>query len=228
MRFGSRLYLFVAAFAVVGAVALFISLAAPASKGGKTYLTSLAPSFQDLQYPVEQESPNFFNCGGSIGPIHCPFDQSTWVNNPTDCVWDVDDGIQHQSIGTFKGGSTVTDTACLVDDGLVGFGHRHAEVNVAASSPGLKITLSNDKGFSQTAIPVQQTKNSYLYLLCIYDDTAGPYPTIADSNNGYGVEVNYTLTAVNPSNHDYGSTAMLFSVGIDRKISSGCTSWQPS
>jgi hypothetical protein len=168
--------------AVMGAVALAAALSFPANAGNEP-LVFARDSIQRDQ-PVEQQSPDFF-----FGPGTHP---ETWVNNPTPCSWDVDD---HESlVGTGNVAASVSGSLCVVSDGLYSFAHYEvAQVSVHAATDNLTVTLSNDFGQSWV-IPALGSGHSFTYVLCIAQIRPGPYPTIPDSNGGYGFIVTYTLT----------------------------------
>src|SRR3954453_7608727 len=115
-------------------------------------LTAFAPRAQakpgwwwnrvdNLQDPVEQESPNFFFCGGSAGPINCAFDPSTWVDNPTPCAWDVDDHIDISGSATLPRKATVTASFCTMSDGYDNYGGDDHSVEVAVGAPVDSLTV---------------------------------------------------------------------------------------
>ncbi|HSX23496.1 MAG TPA: hypothetical protein VLE74_00115 [Candidatus Saccharimonadales bacterium] len=196
LRSRRNMLLFVLLFAAVGSYLIWKSYAqAPQT-------LSFSRFGGDIQYPVEQESPNFFFCGGSQGPIKCAFDQSTWVRNPTSCVWDVDDYIDRSGTGNVAGGTTATDTTCLIADSYTNYGgdRKTIEVNISSSSSNLQVSLVNSNGVKWAATPVAQ-KRGYLYALCIKDPTAGSmtFPVLANSNGGTGQRVDYTLSIYNPN-----------------------------
>ena len=155
----------------------------------------------DLQYPVEQQSPNFmqYDCGSNGTPTNPGCDPSIWVTNPTSCVWDVDDYIDVTGFGTLNG--IASGSLCVVSDGLtyVG-GDRHpVEVRVTAQTQNLAVTLTNDQGVALTAgTPTPATGGTgggnWAYTICTTDLTLGPYATIPGSNGGTGRIVTYTLT----------------------------------
>lgn len=162
-------------------------------------------SMQSLsqQDPVEQESPNYFFCGGSQGPVNCAFDPSTWVTNPTpNCAWDVDDSMVRQGSGVLGANTTATDSICLVADSYTNYGGdpHIVEMWVNSASPNLRVTVSNSEGVTWTATPTKSQK-TYTYGVCVYDPTADStrsFPTFPGSNGGTGVQVDYRLSVTNP------------------------------
>lgn len=174
-------------------VTLLVALPAAAARGGPQEFSFVLHQ-REIQQPVEQESPNFFAC--MVDPsVTC--DPSTWVYNPTTCVWDVDDGVDWiAGAAPLVVGATVTVSDCLIADGLFSFGHHHVQASVSATSPDLAVTMTNDAGFSIPATRIAQG-SGWQYRICSYDSTLGPYQTIPDSNGGFGRIVNYTLTIHN-------------------------------
>lgn len=178
--------------AFIGAVALAAAVVVPATAKAHTPLVFVRDSV-DHQQPVEQQSPNFFD-NSCYPPYAPPCDPSTWVTNPTDCDWDLDDHESWVGTGDMAARTTVVARSCQVSDGLTSFGHwEAATASVRASTPDLIVTVSNDFGQSWTVSPVG-SGNSYSYTFCNTQTRPGPYPTIAGSNGGYGFIVTYTLS----------------------------------
>jgi len=180
--------------------ALMLALAGPAAANSPQPLM-FGVLGQDLQNPVEQQSPNFmqYDCGSNGTPTNRGCDPSTWVNNPTSCVWDVDDYIDVTGYGTLNG--TASGSLCIVADGLnyIGGDNHPIQVRVTAQSQNLVVTLKNDQGVSvvagrPTPFAGGTGGGNWAYTICTSDLTSGPYATIADSNGGTGRIVNYTLT----------------------------------
>lgn len=149
----------------------------------------------DHQQPVEQQSANFFynNCGGNPNNPAC--DPSTWVYNPTNCDWDLDDHESWVATGDIPANTTVSANSCQVSDGLISYGHWESfQASVSTNIPNLLVKVTNDFGDSWTLTPVSIGKGQYNYVLCGYQNRPGPYPTIPDSNGGYGFIVTYTLS----------------------------------
>ncbi len=204
--------LFLAAVALLAVATAPVSSALAGKGGGRSSQSlSIVPvtnQYGPLQYPVEQESPNFFQCGGSLGPVYCPFDPSTWVSNPTNCAWDIDDvttaasgpGAQYLDAGVSTRGSL-----CVVSDGHYNFsGDPHAIfAGVGSPKPSLVVTVANDQGQSWTVQPVHSSyDHMYHYNWCHLDRYPYPvswYPVIPNSNGGIGVVVTYTMTVSNPT-----------------------------
>jgi len=152
-----------------------------------------------IQDIVEQQSPDYFL--NDQNPFYCTHDldgtphPDTCVHNPTDCGWGPDDSESRTGTGLVTAGSTISTTMCIVWDGSVSSGvNKHIfKAFVNAPSLGLTVTLSDSHGNSWQANPVAMG-NGYRWTICHNDQTPGPYPTIPDSNGGYGVIVTYTFT----------------------------------
>ena len=191
-------------FALVLSVVLTSSssAAAPGSGGDLSLLKS-----GTIDQPVEQESPDYF-----FGPRTHP---ETWVTNPTGCDWDVDDWTAEQGTGDLAGGASVSTTICLVADQYDNFGgDNHAiAVGVSSTSPDLIVTATNDFGRDERA-GVEPDGHGYRYQICTSDSTAGPYPSIADSNGGTGLVVTWTVTVANPTRHVEHSVGVVAQTGF--------------
>jgi hypothetical protein len=196
--------LFIIVFAILGAIGITFSLAAPPA------LLIFNNIATDIQNPVEQQSPNYFYCGGTIGPINCAFDPSTWVNNHTGCAWDVDDVYSDlASSGLVRANSTATDSHCLITDGRV---FHKIQIMVQAPTSALTVKLENTAGLSWT-VPAVKAGSAYKYALCVSDDTPGPYIVIDGSNGGTGRLVNYTLSITNATKRDVKSIMAEYQIG---------------
>jgi hypothetical protein len=185
------------------AAALCVALMAPqpAIAGQPQPLTFYGATWS-LNDPVEQESPNFFYCGGSLGPLWCDFDPSTWVTNPTGCAWDVDDILVRRGYGDLASGDTASDSICLIADSHINFGGDPHIIDVWLVAPmdSLEVTVTNTAGVTWVLTPVER-KHDYLYGACFYDTVAQrdqTYPVVPDSNGGTGTRVDYRLTVTNP------------------------------
>jgi hypothetical protein len=192
----------VLAVTVVLSAPLFTSKPPQESGGGGASFV-LAPYRVDHQNPVEQESPNFFdnNCGGN--PANPACDSTTWVNNPTNCSWDVDDTDTDMGTGDLAATTTVTATKCVIVDGYFLDGQGipkggYVEASINANSASLTVTLASSTGQVWTALPLQQ-HGGYVYTIC-HRESGGPYEAIGGSNGGTGRRVDFTLS-LSTDNH---------------------------
>lgn len=173
--------------------------------GGSAFASKSQP-FQftlggfEVESCVEQESP-------PASPV-CSSPTGNVVN-PTPCVWTVDQYINRQGYGDLASGAAASDHICLIADGVlrVGGEPHWIIVDVSATSPNLNITLSDSAGQSWTLISVAADNQTYTYSLCEPGPTFDSYPTIPDSNGGWGVKVDYTLTVANPGRTTHGVRA---------------------
>ena len=180
---------------------------------------------QNIQQPVEQQSPNFFFCGGALGPVNCAFDPSTWVSNPTGCVWDMDDYIDVSGNGDLPKGQTMSTTTCAVADGFDNYGNDNHPVEVLVTAPtnALTVTLVNDFGVSFTATPVySRAARAWQFQICTRDTTPGPFPVIDGSNGGTGTIVNWPRSVTNDSNQTLRRARAVFDIGGYGLYDTGC------
>ena len=169
---------------ILGAV-LFVLLAAPAHASGPQPLT-IYRDWTQHQDPVEQESPNFFdnNCG--FNPANPACDPSTWVTNPTDCTWDVDDSTADMGFGYLTG--TVTDSLCVVADEYDNFGGDDKRIEARVYAPANTLTVTFQ---GQSVIPVV-SGSGFEWLACVHEHETvfGPIPV---SNGGTGRILTFDL-----------------------------------
>jgi hypothetical protein len=169
--------------ALLAAAALL--LPTPATAVNRTLMLSRDGQNQQRQQPVEQQSPGF--------PTSDP---TTWVTNPLDCDWDVDDETTWFGQGTVEAGTPSVTTTCVVADGAdnVSMDSHAVQAHVLSASNNLTVTLTNSQGVSWTAVPTV-SKTGAEWKFCVIDPTrAGVYPVIPGSNGGTGIQVFYTLT----------------------------------
>lgn len=197
-------------------ILIVLAFGSVSAKGDITYFN---PQLPVLQYPVEQESPNYFynNCGGNPSNPNC--DPSTWVNNPTDCAWDVDDSIYWEAYNRhgmgLSTGSTTSISLCIIADGYDNYwGDNHTVLTTiqATKDPGITATITNNQGFNQELVR-SGSQNNYSWSFCTVDLTGFPnppawYPLIDNSNSGTGIPVVYTLTIQNQTTHDATLTSI--------------------
>ena len=206
--------------AVIAVVAIGFAPVAHAASTGWTWQRR-----DDIQQPVEQQSPNFFDCGGSLGPVYCAFEPSTWVGNPTSCIWDVDDYIDMFGSGTLAKDQAVSTTVCAIADGYDNFAvdNHPVEVLTTSGTDALLVTLTSDNGVTFTATPQYDKVNrGWTYRICTADATPGPYPVIDGSNGGTGVVVNWTLTVTNLSGQPQRKTTSVLQTGGFGLYTTGC------
>jgi hypothetical protein len=179
----------------------------------------------NLQDPVEQESPNFFFCGGSAGPVNCAFDPSTWVVNPTPCAWDVDDHIDISGSATLPRKTTTTASFCTMSDGFDNYGGDDHSVEVLVGAPvdNFTVTLTSSRGFSTAASPTYE-QGQWTYRICTFDRTPGPYDVIDGSNGGTGLRTDWTLSVTNPGQQQ-GKVGAILQTGFTGIYATGCPSW---
>ena len=183
-----------------------------------------------IHQPVEQESPNFFNCAGAWGGASggtCAPDESTWVTNPTGCVWDVDDSYAWAGSSDLAKGTSQSATACAVADQYDNFaGDDHSvQAVVSAPSGALAVTVTSDQGDAYTATPVyDKASRAWVYRVCELDLTPGPYPTIDGSNGGTGTVVNWTITVTNNTGQAVKRVTAILQLGLQvaGQYSTGC------
>jgi hypothetical protein len=155
------------------------------------------PLNDNIQQPVEQQSPDFF-----FGPgIH----PETWVNNPTGCVWDADDELERQSVGRqyLDPGVTVNDQLCMIADWAgYSYGGHHAGVHFSSNSPNIAVSITFAPGWTFTVPGVfDPVTRNYDYNGCqrapwyIEGDLA--LQPILNSNGGVGVPTKVKLTITN-------------------------------
>ena len=129
-----------------------------------------------LNQPVEQQTP-----GGATQP-----DQSLWVTNPTECVWDADDEVLYRASGELTG--TVGASHCIVGDWKAHL----VSVTMIATSPDLdvRVGLSGDGlSFEAVAVRTALPQKKWRYEACLYGpdyDQSHPLPMVAGSNGGVG------------------------------------------
>lgn len=176
------------------ALAVLAMLGIPASAAAHVHGSGTVPfafrlySFENQSCVEQQSPPASPTCSSPTGN----------VVNPTPCVWTTDQWIEDQGTGSLDGGVSVPDGICLIADGRIL--HR-IRVTGTSSSPNLQVVLSSDAGEHTTIPAVQVDGNTWSYSFCERGPTFSSYPTIPDSNGGFGVQVNYTLTVTNPTSH---------------------------
>jgi hypothetical protein len=187
----------------VAALAAFFLLALPASGAPVNSPLSFRLAWgYEVDDVIEQQSfqYGFPNSG-----------QAQWIHNPTylaasqgidnfRCLWDADDHEGYQALGHLGGGKSTSVSSCQVADGFTSFtgDPKQIQVDVYAPSASLSVSLANSEGVSWQATPTPLGAG-YEYLLCLQDQTPGPYPIVTDSNGGIGKFVTYTLSVANPT-----------------------------
>lgn len=197
--------------ALIGAVALAAALSFPAFARPVAATSGFVSQWDVRQYPVEQESPDFF-----FGPGTHP---ETWVGNPTPCDWDLDDASDQVFSATLAKTSTVSASRCVMADGYDNYGgdaHR-IEVYVVSTKNDLTVTLTNDQGQSWHPIVGSDGGHGYKWLVCARDHTwdghpISDYPVVPSSNGGTGFAVTYALTITGGS-HDARNTFAYLQTG---------------
>ena len=152
----------------------------------------------DLQNPVEQQSPGFFQ--------HTT--PELWVYNRTGCVWDVDDDqVRYATNAYLDPGAWVVDEICLIADwaGQNWSGHL-AGIWLISKSPDVLVTISFSPGWSFTLQPTWNSgSKSYDYKGCngtpSYAQGDPALQPIPNSNGGVGVPTQVKLTVKNSGAH---------------------------
>lgn len=165
---------------------------------------------RDIQFPVEQQSPNYVDSNHCLDQTTVVCDPTLWVRNPTGCVWDIDDHISDTFSGALKAGQTLTDSLCTVNDfpypGWWGLPHT-VELEVTAPRQTLTVTLTSDQGSAFTLAPAPLRGGS-AWLLCFRDGHIfNPAPPVPDSNGGVGGVERWTatVTAAKATNNVFGA-----------------------
>ena len=159
---------------------------------------ALAQWAYDLQNPVEQQSPGYFQ---NATP-------GLWVYNHTGCVWDVDDDqVRYARNAYLDPEAWVEDEICLIADwaGKNWSGHL-AGIWLISKSPDLLVTISFSPGWSFTLQPRWNSgSKSYDYKGCnktpSYAQGDPALQPIPDSNGGVGVPTQVKLTVKNSGAH---------------------------
>ena len=183
---GTQTLLFLIIFAVVGGFAIWKGLAAPINK--QLALAFSLSSFE-AQPCVEQEGTS--RVAGDPG---C-------VTSLPNCVWTADSYISDTAYGYLNPGVGASDKICMVADGLLNWGGEphFIEGNITAPVNNLKVNISDSAGHSYDVAAVPSGKTSYTYNFCEEGSLFPSYPSIPNTNGGYGVINPYTLTVSNPS-----------------------------
>lgn len=164
-------------------------------------------------------------------------DQSCWVRNPTNNVWNDQDDAYYRGSGYVKG-TTSFSQGMFADFAGGSSNIPHAiYVLVTSSTNNLDITLNNDHGDSWQVGQPTKIGNRYKWLFCTFDrvasrggvfSTGDPslvWPAVPNSNYlpdstvyGYAEPVVYTLTL-----SSVGNTAKSVNVGFE--IAGSGPSW---
>lgn len=189
--------------AVAAATAAFAAAPAVASANGR----SSAPfgfytASMETENCVEQQSGGLSNCGTASAVV-----------NPTNCIWTVDQYTMDNASGDLPGGATATDHMCLIADGMTNWwGEPHwISASVTSSRDNLDVTLSDQFGNSWALQPTAG-KSSYTWSLCMGGPSFSSYPTVPNSNGGYGVQDDYTLSVRNASTQTARSLSASFEI----------------
>lgn len=209
----SRLHIVLLAL-LFGAVGIFVVLQSRAATPSSLSFTMME---RQISSTVEQQSPTYFYppcSNGAGGAGNC--DPSTWVTNTfanEPCAWDVDDHFTMSASGQVGAGQTATGRICMIADGVTAIGDASQDhmlrATVYAPSSALKVALRNDHGVAIPLNPVADGRNGYKYYACSVDHTPGPYPTVAGSNGGVGVKVQWQLDVTAGSRTVKGIYAVL-------------------
>jgi hypothetical protein len=157
--------------------------------------------------PIEQQTP-----GGATQP-----DQSLWVVNPTDCVWDPDDHIEWRGFGDLEAGGSDGASGCILGDWKA----HVTSVNVVSRSPNLavEIVLEGD-GLRFTAVPVptlieESGPRRYRYEACLYgpDYSNHELPPVEGSNGGVAVLWTASMSISNPTTRTVRDVGLSFRIG---------------
>lgn len=183
-----------------------------------------------IQYPVEQQTEAWYLYDETTDQWYLNPDHSTWADNPSDdCVWDIDDQLRYwQDPANDKLGpnSSASKTVCQYAD------HRGRLwlVVVIAPSPNLRVTLEMDSiGETFTVRPVKTGGNQWTYTGCVAGPVYGAgspagLPEVPDSNGGFAVYDEGTLTISNNTSKTIRSIVVDFHVGRQVPYSQVCAS----
>jgi hypothetical protein len=171
---------------------------APGSTSGMTFATTAV----EVENCVEQQSGGLQNCGSSAAVV-----------NPTPCIWTVDQYKLDAATGQLPAGGSVSDQQCLIADGLMNWVGEPHWISVQASAPKNDIALSLSDQFGNVwPLAPTATKTGYGWSLCIPGPSFSSYPTIPNSNGGFGVEDQFTLRIRNTTSQVAKSLSAQFEV----------------
>jgi len=191
------------------AAGLAAFLAMPSAAQAGKFEWHLSSNVQ-IDQPVEQQTP-WVDDGGP-GQNWWPNDTSLWVNNPTDCAWDVDDHWQQFADGSLLPGVPATMAFCQVAESesirntIYGttsswsFPKRTLGVSVRSSSPSLEVRACYEPGGCIKFAAVKEGRH-YRYGGCILLRYANGDPALAEvpgANGALGVMTQGTLTVTAP------------------------------
>ncbi len=204
--------------ALLGAVVLMTALATPAfarplQVNGPADLV-LVQTWKSLSCNVEQQTIHVY---GSFDPA-APCPGEFVVNNPTTCMWDIDDSWTLFGSGRIETGQTVTASFCAIADGT----HRASvDAEVSAKSDQLTVRLDGSDGRFWVAAPLR-VGSAYRYVICADNFIQlFPHPDVPDSNGGRGTFVTYTLTIAAPT-HGANDVGAMLDYGQGAYFVSGC------
>lgn len=155
--------------------------------------------YERFVYPwVKQQSP------GSHSTDVPQTDPSTWVVNPTSCLWDADDRFRT----TFNGFLNAAQSDAYLDPGAFAVQHECVISDewypttllaavVYAPSPSLLVTIEVG-GQAVIAVPARDGKD-WIYRACTTKPNGSPYAEVADSNGGHGTRFDLAFTVGNPT-----------------------------
>jgi hypothetical protein len=174
-----------------------VSAAQPQPVTGVDYERVISPY-------VKQQSP------GSHDNEVPQTEPSTWVRNPTTCVWDADDRFTvtingflnaGQSNAYLDAGDSFSLEECVISDGWW-ITHLTA-VRIWASSPDLVISIDYGDA-AVVAVPIPDG-SAWLYRACRYPPTGSPWSEVPGSTSddgsrtGVGTRFPLTFTIANPT-----------------------------
>lgn len=123
----------------------------------------------------------------------------TVVNNPTECSWDIDDSWIHVGSGTLWRGESASASQCRIVDGK----NTIRLIEAAVYSRRADLHVQVDSTIGLFVLQPEDVGKDYRYRLCIRSNTVfGPYTEIPDSNEGFGRQIDYTLSIATPGNAD--------------------------
>mgnify|MGYP001559318288 CR=1 FL=1 len=157
------------------ALALLVAPPVAVAEAAKPVAFAIGQTSFQHQQPVEQQTP-----GGATQP-----DQSLWVVNRTDCIWDADDQWLAVGYGYLDPGASVSVSTCIIGDWAAHDAWGWALTSKSSVQPSLSVTVSG----GPTAACVRGPDYDYGSAL----------PIIPDSNGGVGVVHVATFTIANPS-----------------------------
>lgn len=210
---------------LVGLLALLSVLALTGAKPLPSSSSSFTFSPESGQRgdPVEQQTPCYWTT--------CHDDPTTWVVNPTGCIWDVDEYNVLGGSGDLDAGASASGSLCVIADGLyysAGDDPHVLGVDLYAASSLLTVQVSTSAGNAdnQATVPAvwSAAAKAYRYHWCAPNgvDPPGPFPTVDGSNGGIGYRDDLSLTVGNPTGRKVRGVRGWFGAGAAAYLQIDC------